>query len=377
MKRLALLLALAVPAASEPPSPGPSPVGDERLRKIQERREFLQKELARLRGQERSLLGDVERLELEVRLRGEELRAIQLDLQRTQAQMDATLKRVRELEKSLEETRPLLAAHARALYKLGELSYLRILLSVDHPSDMFRGYRFVTALARRDNGRIASFRADLAALKTQRAELERRTEESLALRTQLERARRDLDAERRRKTDLLTSIVEKKEIHAAYVKELEEAESRLRQMLQGLGEGEVTVPVAAFRGTLPWPVEGRVIVSFGRRRHARFDTYTVQNGIEIQARLDSPVAAVYEGTVVFADRFQGYGLMVVLDHGGKHHSLYAHLSELNVQVGQRVAAGGILGTVGAMGLEGSGLYFETRFQGRPEDPQEWLRKPER
>lgn len=378
MKRLALLLALAVPAASgPPPSPAPSPAADERLRKVQERREFLQRELARLRGQERSLLGDVERLELEVRLRGEELRAIQIDLQRTQAQMDATLKRVRELERSLEETRPLLAAHARALYKLGELSYLRILLSVERPSDMFRGYRFVTALARRDNGRIASFRADLAALKAQRAELERRTTESLALRAQLERARRDLDAERRRKTDLLTSIVEKKEIHAAYVKELEEAEGKLRQMLLGLGEGEVTVPVAAFRGTLPWPVEGHVSVPFGRRKHARFDTYTVQNGIGIQAPLDRPVTAVYEGKVVFADRFQGYGLMVALDHGGKHHSLYAHLDELRVQVGQRVAAGEVLGTVGPMGLEGSGLYFEMRFQGRPEDPQEWLRKPER
>jgi septal ring factor EnvC (AmiA/AmiB activator) len=376
VSRLALLLALAVPAPSGPPSPGPSPGGGERLREVRERREFLQKELARLRSQERSLLGDVEQLELEVRLRGEELRAIQLDLRRTQAQMDATLKGVHHLERSLEETRPLLAAHARALYKLGELSYVRVLLSVERPSDMFRGYRFVTALARRDNVRIASFRADLATLRAQRAELEQRTAESLALRTKLERARRDLDAERGRKTDLLTSIVEKKEIHAAYVKELEEAEGKLRRMLLGLGEGEVAVPVAAFRGALPWPVEGPVSVPFGRRKHARFDTYTVQNGIEIQAPLDSPVAAVYDGRVVFADRFQGYGLMVVLDHGGKHLSLYAHLDEVRVRVGQRMAAGEVLGTVGSTGLAGPGLYFEMRFQGRPEDPQDWLRKLE-
>jgi septal ring factor EnvC (AmiA/AmiB activator) len=81
--------------------------------------------------------------------------------------------------------------------------------------------------------------------------------------------------------------------------------------------------------------------------------------------------------VVFADRFKGYGLMVVLDHGGKHHSLYAHLAETSVQLGQKVAEGDTLGTVGASGVEGSGLYFEMRFQGRPEDPLDWLKRPER
>jgi septal ring factor EnvC (AmiA/AmiB activator) len=355
------------------PLSGEIPAGDERLRKIQERRELLQRELTRLRGQERSLLGEVEQLELEVRLKGEDLRELQIGLLRTRAQMDATLKRVRELERTLAETRPLLAAHARALYKLGELSYLRLLLSVDRPTDIFRGYRFVTALARRDNQRIAGFRADLKALTVQRAELERKTQESLVLKAQAETARRSMDAQRQRKTELLASIVEKKESHAAYVLELEEAEGKLRQLLQGLGNGEVSVPVSAFRGGLLWPLTGHVRVPFGRRKHPKFETYTAQNGIEIDAAADSPVKAVYEGTVVFADRFKGYGLMVVLDHGGKHHSLYAHLAETGVQVGQKVAAGETLGTVGAASLLGTGLYFEMRFQGRPEDPLEWLK----
>ena len=83
------------------------------------------------------------------------------------------------------------------------------------------------------------------------------------------------------------------------------------------------------------------------------------------------MAAVHEGTVAFADRFRGYGLMVVLDHGGKHHTLYAHLGDVRVQPGQKVVAGQGLGTVGS-GVEGAGLYFEVRFHGRPEDPTEWL-----
>jgi len=371
----AILVALAAAAAASPsPSPPPSPASpspDQRLRTVQERRAALQRDLARLRSQERSLLGEVERLEVEVRLRGEELRETQIVLQRTSEQMEATQRRARELEASIAATRPVLAQRARALYKLGELSYLRLLLSVERPSDLFRGYRFVSALARRDNQRIAGFRADLAALAATRAELERRNREAQELRVTLERTRRAQDADRRRKEKLLTEIVEKKETHAAYLQELEDAETRLTQLLQGLTTEDVTVPITAFKGSLPWPVSGRIRVAFGRRKHPKFDTYTVENGIEIEAAEGTPVAAVHEGTVVFADRFRGYGLMVVLDHGGKHHSLYAHLAELRVSPGQRIATGDVLGTVGT-GLEGPGLYFEVRFLGRSEDPVEWL-----
>jgi len=346
---------------------------DERLQKVRERKEALGRELQKMRSQEKSLLGDVERLEVEVRLRGEELREVQLGLQRAQAQMDETLKQVQRLEASLAKARPQLAAHARALYKLGELSYLRMLLSVERPADMLRGYRFVSALARRDNEQVARFRADLLAFYEQRELLEKKTQEALALRAQTEQARRNLDADRRRKTELLTTLVARKELQAAYLEELEEAEGRLASMLAGMGgEGEGSVPLGAFRGALPWPVPGRVRVSFGRRKDARFDTYTRENGIEIEATEGAPVEAVHEGTVVFADRFRGYGLMVVLDHGSKHHSLYAHLGEIRVAMGQRVATGEGVGSVGPGGLEGPGLYFEMRFQGRPEDPVDWL-----
>jgi septal ring factor EnvC (AmiA/AmiB activator) len=369
-----LLVVLAAVALSAQDSPDVTP-DEERLLQVQQRRASLEKELGRLRGEEKSLLGEVEQLEVELRLRNEELREIRLTLRRTQSELDATVERVAELDKRLAAARPALAAHARALYKMGELSYMRLLLSVDQPSDLFRGYRFVTTLARRDRERVATFRADLGSLNEQRAELERRTAESIELRGQLVAARRGLDRQRKRKTELLMSIVEQKETHAAYVEELAEAESRLEQLLGGLVEGDVTIPVAAFKGSLPWPVDGPVRSGFGRRKHPRFDTYTVHNGIEIASPPDVEVHAVHEGTVVYARRFRGYGLMVVVDHGGKHHSLYAHLAEVEVLDGQKVVSGEVVGLSGQGGLESPGVYFEMRHGGRPEDPLDWLRRP--
>jgi len=328
-----------------------------------------------MRGEEKSLLGEVERLELELSLRSEELTEIQITLRRTRAALDATVARVHQLETSLAEARPALARHARALYKLGDMSYVRLLLSIDRPSDFFRGYRLITTLARRDNARVASFRSDLQAFTTEKAALEERTRESLALRNKLAAARRNLDAQRARKTELLTSLVERKELNAAYVDELAQAETRLVALLSGLDEGAVEVPLGAFRGSLPWPVAGEVRAGFGRRKHPRFDTYTVHNGIEIEAPPDAAVRAVHGGRVVFAERFRGYGLMVVVDHGGKHHSLYAQLADVQVTPGQQVAAGTVIGSADPAGPDGPGLYFEMRFQGRPEDPEGWLAKP--
>jgi septal ring factor EnvC (AmiA/AmiB activator) len=370
---LALLLATAPEEAPAAVAPSVAVSGaaaqqsdQQRLEKVRARRAAIEKELARMRGQEKGLLGEVERLELELRLRTDELTEIQIVLKKTRAELDANVARVRKLEASLSAARPGLAAHARALYKLGEMSYLRLLLSIDHPSDFFRGYRLIETLARRDNARVVAFRSDLAALAVEKAALDQRTRESIALRTRLSTARRNLDAQRARKTELLTSLVERKELNAAYVEELAQAESRLQELLAGLAGPDVAVPMGAFRGSLPWPVAGPVRTGFGRRKHPRFDTYTIHNGIEIEAAPDSPVRAVHEGRVVFAERFQGYGLMVVVDHGAKHHSLYAQLSDIAVTVGQEVATGTVLGSAGP------GVYFEMRNRGRAEDPAEWL-----
>ena len=371
---LALWLAVAQDAA-QAPATAAAESEEQRLAKVQQRRAALEQELQRMRGEEKSLLGEVERLELELQLRGAELAEIQIALRRTRAQLDATVARVAELEKSLAEARPALKRHARALYKLGDTSYLRLLLSIDRPSDFFRGYRLITQIARRDNARVSTFRADLKSLGTEKAALEERTRESMALRNRLAATNRSLDEQRARKTDLLTSLVERKELNAAYVEELSQAETRLQDLLAGLETGDAFVPLGAFRGSLPWPVEGHVRAGFGRRKHPRFDTYTVHNGLEIEVSPGAAVHSVHGGRIVFAERFRGYGLMVVVDHGGKHHSLYAQLGAVQVSSGQDVATGTVLGTAEASGSDAPGVYFEMRYQGRPEDPESWLAKP--
>ncbi|MCX6547768.1 MAG: M23 family metallopeptidase, partial [Acidobacteria bacterium] len=90
------------------------------------------------------------------------------------------------------------------------------------------------------------------------------------------------------------------------------------------------------------------------------------------AAAGAPVQAVAEGKVAFADYYQSYGPMVILDHGGGWFTIYTHLQGLAVARGQVLAAGEVLGTVGET-VDGPRLGFEIRLKAQAQDPQKWLK----
>ncbi|HET9554652.1 MAG TPA: peptidoglycan DD-metalloendopeptidase family protein, partial [Anaeromyxobacteraceae bacterium] len=130
---------------------------------------------------------------------------------------------------------------------------------------------------------------------------------------------------------------------------------------------------AARKGRLAPPADGPVAVGFGKVVNPKFNTVTVQNGVDIEAPMGAPVHAVAPGRVVHAGWFKGYGNLVIVDHGDGYHTLVAHLAAMRTAMGEEVEAGTVLGTVGDSGsLKGPYLYFELREKGRPVDPRPWL-----
>ena len=122
------------------------------------------------------------------------------------------------------------------------------------------------------------------------------------------------------------------------------------------------------------PARGEVVDNFGRHKHPEFNSYTVSNGISIAAPHGTEIRAVYEGQVIFADYFKGYGNMVIVDHGGGYFSLYAHAAKILKKVGTSVARNEVVASVGDTdSSHGSMLYFEIRYQGKPVDPATWVR----
>jgi len=129
-------------------------------------------------------------------------------------------------------------------------------------------------------------------------------------------------------------------------------------------------PFSTLRGKLGWPVEGRVARRFGTRRGPDL----LWQGILIASKEGREVRAVAGGRVAYADWLRGFGLLVIVEHDGGFMSLYGRNQSIYKEVGDWVEAGEMVATVGdSGGADGTGLYFEIRRAGRPQDPLAWIR----
>lgn len=128
-------------------------------------------------------------------------------------------------------------------------------------------------------------------------------------------------------------------------------------------------PVAV--GGAGWPLSGSLLAGFG----GTMPDGSASSGMLIGAAAGTPVRAVADGQVVFAEWMSGYGLLCIVDHGNGYMSLYAHNDALMKDVGSNVKRGDAVGSVGNSGGQGRpALYFELRRGGKPVNPTVWLRR---
>jgi peptidoglycan hydrolase-like protein with peptidoglycan-binding domain len=122
-------------------------------------------------------------------------------------------------------------------------------------------------------------------------------------------------------------------------------------------------PPQAPAGVLDWPVVAEISSLFGPRGRG------FHPGIDLAVGSGTPVKAAAAGEVVFTGAGAGYGLLVEVAHSGELHSFYAHLSRIDVFVGQQIEAGAQVGLSGATGkVTGPHLHFELRLRGAAVDP---------
>jgi len=375
---LLLLLVAALPAGSLPQDAASA---EAMASRAAARIKALQREADDLATRERTLLGDLRKLEVERDLRAEEFNASALDLQRIEREIDDTATRIATLERTAESQLPDLAARIVELYKVGNGGYLRLLMSVDDLRDMGRAYRFVSGLQGLDRRRVAEHQRTLADLRKAQAALESRKSQASLAQAAVARARDAAAQAVAAHAELISRIDARRDLAAQFVGELEAARQRLQRTVDGASAGRPPeaglapgLPLRPFKGALEWPVTGTVAGGFGRQVNRKFHTSVVSNGVRITADAATPVTAVHEGTIAYATAFTGFGNLVIVDHGSVAFSLYGYLADIDVVSGEHVAQGQRLGSVG-LSLDGEpALYFEMRIDGKPVDPLQWLKR---
>jgi murein DD-endopeptidase MepM/ murein hydrolase activator NlpD len=124
-----------------------------------------------------------------------------------------------------------------------------------------------------------------------------------------------------------------------------------------------------------WPVEGRLLSSFGRRIDPFSGEGAFHTGVDLTAEIGTPVKAAADGVIALAEYSGGYGRLVVIDHGKSLQTFYAHLSRIDVVPGQEIRRGQIVGASGASGrVTSPHLHYEVRQGGTPINPYIFLAK---
>jgi murein hydrolase activator len=340
--------------------------------------------ISRARRQEGSLLQSLEKIEGELERKNHELKEANSKLKAIAGELREKQAQALLLESSIDQRREWLKERAVALYRWHRGGSPFMIFSGDVSlGTLLQRKRYLEAALAYDRELVTALSGQAEVQEELRQELAQKQGELDGQRKKLAVARESIRREGDKKKVLLVSVQQEKESRTRALRELEQAALRLQRMIDELARRAVSKPPAippgvglgALFGKLDWPVKGELLSGFGKTRHREFADEVFRNGIDIGVSAGQEVKAVEKGTVAFADRFAGYGRMIILDHGERYYTVYAHLAEMLKKNGDKVKRGETLGLAGdSDALAEAKLYFELRKDGRSVDPVPWFKR---
>ena len=284
-----------------------------------------------------------------------------------------------------------------SLYKAGELGSVRMFFSAESFPQMAENIRYMRSVLGQDKRIFAEYKQKIEELGQLKIRLEQDASRKERLKGSIASKKKEIEQDKQKKANYLSEVRQSRQGYEVSLKQLQANASKLQAMLNRLEAQSrrraaekhdpsakrkqlpelPPVPDRGFasqKGRMKIPAKGEIIETFGKHKHPEFNSYTFSKGIVIAAPVGADVRAIYEGTVIFADYFKGYGNMIIIDHGGGYFSLYAYTSRIARKVGAEVAKGDLIAAVGDVdSAKGPALYFEIRHQGKPVDPAGWVR----
>ena len=305
----------------------------------------------------------------------------------SQTELDELNNKITELQNTIDEVEGKLAvaeekyykqkdiAEQRlvAIYEEGETQYLDVVLSSKSISDFLSNYFLVTELATYDAEILEDLEKQKNEIETNKKKLDSSKEELATIKANQTKTATILKNTKTVRENFIAKLTEEeKKIQAdieEYTRRFEEVNAEILQLaLQGIDTKYIG-------GGLAWPVPGytRITSKYGMRTHPITGVYKLHTGVDISAPMGANFIAANDGIVTKAGMNSAYGNMVIIDHGGGISTLYAHGSEILVQVGQTVKKGDAVLKVGSTGYStGPHAHFEVRINGVVTDPMPYI-----
>lgn len=282
-------------------------------------------------------------------------------------------------QQKLSQENDYLAEQVYAAFTLGRQERAKLLFSQQNPQALQRNlvyYQYFSnarvALINDVQRNIDKIIATEELIRQAQLELEQNQK---SLETQIKGLKVDLG---KRKT-IISSLSKELKQQGGSLSRLKDEATQLQNLIKSIEEIFVDAPeseisqkaFAELKGKLAWPVKGKLKKLFGRNKP---QSELRWQGIVIEAPNGRQVKAVSHGRIAFSDWLRGLGNLVIIDHGNSYLSLYGHNESLYKSAGEWVEAGDVISTIGNSGGQiKSGLYFEIRKKGRPQNPTGWCK----
>ena len=350
----------------------------EEYKKIQKEIKSHKEKLEKVKKRESSILNDLEMTNRQLSRVEFELRKYRKRLIETESNISKVENEISLNKSNIERQREWIKRRLRAMQKYGRTSdTVMLFLSADDISQVMRVGKFLQYITVYEHRMLNAYREDLEDLNEKEKQLVKLKTELMNNRERVEAEEASIAKTKKEKEMLFASVRREESSYKNMLKELKDASKKLLDVIR---ESEKTDSFSAkgfskLKGNLPWPVNGKVAIPYGSQKDPQFNTPIFRSGAYIQSNDNSFARAVYNGKVVFAEWFKGYGQLVIVNHGEGYHTLYGSLSEIFAKVGDIIKREQVVGRVGNSGiLNVPGLYFELRYKGKPLDPLQWLKK---
>ena len=374
---LVLTLTLICPALSTAAPSSP----EQEYKKLQEKLREEKKRLSEAHERERSVLSELDAVNMKLTAVEEDLRKSRRSLRQTEAAIEHTSRDISQTKKNIERQQTWIKRKLRSMNRLGYGGdALTQIMSAENIAQLMRTWKYLEHLARYEHRIVQAYGENLQKLEAGQRKLEGLRAELKAREQKVKSKEDELAEKKRTKEEILHTVRTEKATRQKMISELREAS---RRMLEIIRESSQTDDYAGkgftqLKGKLIWPSDGSVAIPYGSQKDPRFDAPVFRNGIHIQTDDAADARSVYAGKVIFAEWFKGFGQLVIVNHGSGYHTLYGNLSEIFSKVGDIIRENQVIGKVGTSGvLNAPGIYFEIRYKGKPLDPTQWLKKRKR
>lgn len=329
-----------------------------------------QKQLKEGKKKEQQLNNQIKSLEKQINATEAEISDLKGDINSTVARIETVRQDLAQVEQEMNVQNESLKKRLRVMYKNGDSGLLEILLGSEDITDFMTNMDMVQKIFDNDVEILESIKAQHEKVEKQKKELER-LQESLVAKRNAEAAKQStLQANRGDVSHLKAQVALDNKQLAKQIDDLNaEADRWIAEIRKLQGSGIYA------GGKFAWPSASstRVTSEYGNRIHPILNVKKLHTGMDIGAASGTKVLAANSGTVIKAGWNNSYGNVVMVDHGDKIVTLYAHNSKLLVKTGDVVAKGQHIANVGSTGAStGPHIHFEVRVDGQYQNPRNWL-----